>query len=132
MSRGITIRIDRTQAIRIVGEAMRVKTQQFERDKKIYPDQLAKAKKLVAARLKSLHTEVNNGCTFERLNKIVSESLFDWSRRKDIVPSRPELNVCMEKGLLLMLRQDVRKIIPINSNHELWAILQGKCEVIKA
>jgi hypothetical protein len=131
MGRGITIRIDRAQAIRIVGEAMRLKTQQFERDKKAYPIQLAKAKKIVLAKLKSLQAEVSNGCTSERLDKIVSEDLIAWQRRRDIIPSHPELNICTEKGLLLMLQQDVRKIIPINSNHELWAILQGKCEVIR-
>ena len=33
-----------------------------------------------------------------------------------------------EKKLLLMLQNDVRKVIPVGSNHELWALIQGKCE----
>ncbi len=130
MSRGITIRIDRAQALRIVGEAMRKKTEQFERDKKSYPVRLAKAKQVVLKRLTKIKAEVSNGCNIKRLNEIVSEDILPWKERA-IMPSTPELNLCTEKGLLLLLQNDVRNVIPINSNHELWAILQGKCEVIR-
>jgi hypothetical protein len=128
--RGITIRIDRLEAIRILGASMREKTQAFERAKKSYPHRFAQAKKKVVARFLVLTQQARSADTSEKLLKLASSDPIEWTQRKDFT-SPPQLNLCREKQLLLMLQNDVRKVVPINSNHELWAILQGKCEPVQ-
>lgn len=127
--RGITIRVDRAEAMRVLGAAMRTKAADFEREKATFPKRLADAKKRAIAktaeRLKAIRA-CNDG---DRLNSLLSDDIIPWNKRD--IPRRPILTLCREKQLLLMLQQDVRKVVPINSNHDLWAILQGQCETLQ-
>lgn len=129
MSRGITIKIDRLQAIRILGEAMRQKKQQFDRERESYPRKLEHARMSILFKLKSRVSAVEKSTSSQQLSKLC-EDVLDYRERNDLIPNKPALNLCQEKQLLLMLQNDVRKVVPINSNHELWSILQGKCEVL--
>lgn len=129
MSRGITIKINRAEAVRIIGAAMRTKTQQFHRDKATWPKRFQRYQKVVVGRLMRSVRDARVASSSQKLIKVAEASEIKWSVRKDI-PREPELNLCKEKQLLLMLQNDVREVVPINSNHELWAVLQGKCEPI--
>lgn len=128
--RGITIRINRREAIRIIGEAMRQKTKNFELEKKRFPAVFAWQRALAARYYTRKTMRIRAAKTPAELHELLNENTIDYTIKKDWAQSPPELNLCREKQLLLMLQNDVREIVPINSNHELWAILQGKCEPI--
>lgn len=127
--RGITIRINRQEAIRMLGAAIREKTQEFSREKKALPKATEKFRALIIKRLKERIQEAERAKTLEKL-KSLDATLFHWKEQK-VFPSVPTLNVCALKNFLDMLQHDTRKVIPINSNSLLWMLLKDKCEVIQ-
>lgn len=130
MSRGsITIRVDRLEAIRILGESMRKKTQEFKTRKALWPGEFRKQRALAAGYYSRKAAALRIAKTVHEFTKLLNDGTIDFKLRRDWA-GPPELNLCIEKRLLLMLQNDVRKVVPISSNHELWAILQGKCEPI--
>ena len=131
MSRGITIRVNRVEAIRAIGAGIRKSTAEFEKAKREYPKELEKVKKIALVRISDLSKELRNGITPERLHTIISSDVLPWEARKDFQFSPPTLNLCQLKHYLEMLQKDVREVIPINSNSELWALLETKCEVTR-
>jgi hypothetical protein len=129
--RGITIRVLRTDAIRMLGDHMRKKTQEFERQKRQMPKVLEAARTRAIKCTELRMKQILQATKVERLSELLGEDLMAYKNRNQLGYT-PELNLCKEKQLLLMLQNDVRKVIPINSNHELWGILQGKCEPVEA
>ena len=109
---------------------MRKKAEKFELEKKQFPAQIAQARKKTVARLMQLIKEARVTSKPMVLKQILNNNPMGWQQLKDLVPEVPMLNLCTEKQLLLMLQNDVRKVVPINSNHELWAVLQGQCKPI--
>ena len=128
--RGITIRVNRANAIRVIGAAMRDKQSAFEKEKRQFPRKVELARKAVIARLK-LHLKAAASAKHDELASLVNQDIMPWKERNSLIPAEPTLNLCREKQLLLMLQNDVRDIVPVNSNHDLWAVLQGKCEVVR-
>ena len=128
MAKGITIRVERAEALRVLGAAMRRKQQDFDRDKQQYPKKFEAWKKATAAKLHHAADQVERATTYEKANAGIEAANLGYKWRNQ-APSRPELRLCSEKQMLQMLQMDTRDIVPINSNHELWSILQGKCEV---
>lgn len=129
MPRGITILVGRAEAIRAIGAAIRTTTSEFEKKKREYPKQLNEMKKLALARLQTIAKELRNGITPERMNTLLSTDVLPWQERKDFTFTPPTLNVCQLKHYLEMLQKDVREVIPINSNSDLWDLLETKCEI---
>jgi hypothetical protein len=125
------IRVDRQSAIREIGAAIRAKTQEFEKSKHRMVTDLGKTRKKALKAVEVRAKELRKATTLEDISRLVREDLLSWKETKDF-PSTPTLNVCREKEFLAMLQRDVRKVMPINSNHEIWGILKGKCEVISA
>lgn len=128
--RAMTVKVNRAEAIRIVGAAMRTKTQEFERTKKASVGALEKTRTVVLKAAERRVKKVLQAETVDALRDLARADLMDWRDIKDF-PVTPELNLCELKSLLVFLQNDVRKTVSISSNHELWAILQGKCEVIR-
>ena len=129
--RGVTLKINRAETIRLLGSIMRDKKARFDAEKKEFGPAFRMAKQEVLAALKQRMTLVHAADSVDRLCKLATDDPIEYSRRSGVMPKVPELNVCAEKRVLLMLQQDVREFIPINSNHELWAVLQDKCEVLR-
>jgi hypothetical protein len=125
----MTMKVNRMEAIRMVGEAIRTRTQEFERAKKDIPAQMEKVRSVVLKAAEKRVKEVLQATTIGKLNDLARADLMEWKYTKDF-PLAPSLNVCSLRSLLLLLQNDTRKTVPIRSDHELWAILQGKCEVI--
>jgi hypothetical protein len=115
--------------MRVIADVMRKKQAEFEREKRAFPIKLAQDKKRTLTRLALLTKRVKAAKSSEALSSVADTNVVEWSNRKDFVRD-PSLNLCQEKQLLILLQNDVRKVVPINSNHELWAMLQGKCEPI--
>lgn len=129
--RGITIRIERAAAVRELGAAIRTKTQEFEKQKSAHPKHLDSLRKVAMKAVQIRTKKILQAETMEQIRDLVREDLLPWKEINKF-PTTPTLNVCQEKEFLTMLQRDVRKVIPINSNHSLWALLQSKCEVITA
>jgi len=127
--RAMTMKVNRAEAIRLVGAAIRTKTQEFERKKRLMPKRLEHARNIVAKAAEKRLKEVLQAQNVAKLRELAREDLLSWEEVKDF-PEVPQLNVCSLKNLLLLLQNDVRKNIPISSDHELWSVLEGKCEVI--
>lgn len=129
MSRAFTVKINRMEAIRLVGAAIRTKTQEFEQAKKIAPAQLEKTRSIVLKAAEKRVKAILQADSIADLTELCQD-VIPWQGRKDF-PDVPQLSVCSLKAFLLVLQNDMRKTIPLRSDHELWAILQGKCEVIR-
>ena len=129
--RSMTMKVNRAEAIRLVGAAIRTKTLEFERAKKSLPAQLEKTRSVVLKAAEKRVKDILRAESADKLTDLARADLMDWRDMKGF-PKTPELNVCSLKALLLILQNDVRKTVTISSNHELWAIIQDKCEPIKA
>jgi hypothetical protein len=128
MSRGnLTVRIEKAEAIRLIGEKMREKREEFLARKKDHKQVVEQVRTQILAQMDKDRQRVAMAKTIEQLAAIAGEDIMDYSRRNRF-PSDPELNLCREQQLLTMLKADVRKVIPLSSEHELWAIVQGKCK----
>ena len=126
--RGITLKVRRLDAMRVLADQIRTKTAEFEKEKKAYPGKLAEGKKLAIAHLQENIKSVRAGKDYKQLQGYIEG--VDYSTRCKRFPKPPELNVCNERRMLDMLRLGTQEVISINSNHELWDIIQSKCEVI--
>lgn len=96
------------------------------------PDRVEKAKILAIQRLMELVKEVRAARTLEQLDSLMNEDPLHYSVRNKLNWSTPELNLYKEKELLLQLKSDERKTIPLSSEHELWGMLMEKCEPERA
>src|SRR5882762_729739 len=103
MSRGIIVRITRAEAIRIVGAAMREKTQQWEREKKAYPPQFAAAKKRAVGKIKGYLRQIERSNDPKKIRKLIDACDLDWKEREKL-SGPPMLNICELKGFLFMLQ----------------------------
>jgi hypothetical protein len=119
--RGFTIKVERVAAMRALAIVIRNKTQEFERARVGYPEQFAAQKKQALRLVKQLECKLVKAKTVEQTHNWYE---VEWKARKDIFSSPPTLNVYSEKHALEMLERDVRKVISINSNSDLWAMLQ--------
>lgn len=124
------IKINRLEAIRMIGAAIRTKTQEFERDKKALPARTERVRSAVLKAAERRVKDILRADSLEKLTILARSDLMQWKDTKDF-PSPPELNVCRLKALLLQLQNDVRKSVMIGGDHELWSILNAKCEVIR-
>lgn len=128
MARGITIRIDRMEAVRLLGAKIRQETQEFERAKAAIPKHVAHTRKLLQRALRDIAAKIAKAKTLDSLKELAGKDLLDWKKRNTL-PMTPQFNVCNMANHLKMLRLDERKVIPIGSTSYLWALLEGKCEV---
>jgi hypothetical protein len=107
----MTVRIDRLEAIRMLGEHMRKKTQEFEREKRGHTVALEKVRTVAIKCVEKRMKELLQATKIEQLSHLLAHEMLEYKERNKL-PSTPELNLCREKQLLLMLQNDVRKIIP--------------------
>lgn len=129
MSRGFTIRIDRVIAMRALAARIREKNTEFEKARKAYPKQFRADKKAAIRLLDECKKKLSCATKVEETSHW---SEVDWKTRNNLFGPSPVLNVCSERHALQMLEMDTRKIVSVNSNSELWAMLEGKCEVVRA
>jgi uncharacterized protein (DUF1499 family) len=104
------------------------KTEEFEKAEKAYPKQFVSDKKKALAMLQRAVLKLAKAKTVEQTRQWHE---LDWKERKELFPSPPVLRVCDEKHALELLERDVREVVPINSNSDLWEMLQSKCEIIQ-
>lgn len=132
MQAGVTVRVDRQAALRSLAALMREKQRRFDAEKKSYPARLAKGKAQVSRELKLAATRITNPRTkADDARRILDAVDGDYRKRERLLPRAPELNLCSEEQYLKMFQMDARKVIPINSNSRLWAVLQSTCKPIQ-
>lgn len=128
--RGISLRIDRAEALRLLGAKIRQDSQEFEKAKRALPKQTENVRALLLSALRKAEQDIKSAKTLDELKTLASMDILQWEKRKDL-PVTPQLSLCNVKNHLDMLKLDTRKVIPINSNSYLWSLLEGKCEVIR-
>lgn len=128
--RGISLRIDRAEALRLLGAKIRQDSQEFEKAKRALPKQTENVRALLLSALRKAEQDIKAAKTLDDLKELAGKDLLQWEKRKDL-PVTPQLSLCNVKNHLDMLKLDTRKVIPINSNSYLWSLLEGKCEVIR-
>lgn len=131
MERGITVRIDRAEAMRLLGAKIRQESQEFEQAKKRLPAQVEQVRKTLLRSIRVAERKVKSAKTLDALKGLAHNDILDYKQRNKL-PSVPQLNLCNMNNHLGMLRLDKRKVIPINSNSMLWSLLEGKCEITRA
>jgi hypothetical protein len=108
------------------------KVQKGQRDyktaKSALPQQARQVKAAILAALKSHVRAVRAAKSIEDLNKLASVEIVNY-RIRNQWPPEPRLRVCDAKHYLEMFQRDSREVIPVNSNSELWRMLQSPCEV---
>lgn len=128
----LTLRVERTKLIRLLGERMRERRHQFEQEKKKLPERLAKVRHTARIACKDRLAQIEGAKTLEEISSCLSEDLLAYSTRNRMNLSTPELNLCKEQAFLDALQTDSRKIIPLSSDHWFWSFLKEKCEPERA
>lgn len=128
MSRGVTIRLNRVEGMRLLAAKIRKESDDYKAMKAALPRQAKEIRAQILDSLKA-HTKAARAAkTLEELVKVASVDLVDY-RQRNQWPSEPRLRVCDAKAYLEMFQRDSREVISINSNSELWQMLQSPCEV---
>lgn len=128
----LTLRVERTRLIRLLGERMREKREEFEKEKKKLPERLAKVRHVARIACKDRLASIEVAKTLEEISSCLSEDLLAYSTRNKMNLSTPELNLCKEQEFMTALQNDARKIIPLSSDHWFWSFLKEKCEPERA
>ncbi len=114
--------------MRLLAAKVRKGQDDYKTAKSALPQQVRQVKAAILAALKSHVRAVRAAKSIEDLNKLASVEIVNY-RIRNQWPSEPRLRVCDAKHYLEMFQRDSREVISVNSNSELWRMLQSPCEV---
>lgn len=129
--RGQSFKIARQDMLRALAKSMREKQAQFDKETREYPRLIVQHKKIAERHIQSCLQRLRKAKTAQAAREAMNDC-DNWKITKDLFPSPPKLNLCAEENFVRMLQLDTRKTIPVNSNSQLWALVEGKCEIVQA
>lgn len=118
-----SVRVAKQEAIRLLGEAMRRKQEDFPKVKAEHAEKVKEIEAKNDKKLKKFKAEITQAKTPADMNTLRAPYF-------DPLPAKPTMSLCDEKQLLTMLRADTRDVIPVPEGSLLWTLIQGKCTPI--
>ena len=128
MPRGVTIRLNRVEGMRLLAAKIRKEQDEYKLAVAVRPRHIRELRARILSALKEKAKAARSAKSIMELIELASKDVIEWQKRKDF-SSEPKLRVCDAKTYLEMFQRDSREVIPVNSNSELWQMLQSPCEV---
>lgn len=127
----LRITITKVELIRLLAKRIRKLTAQYEKEKRAYPEKLARLKQ-IAEKEAQLRWRSIKDASGARIIQAVRNFDANWYKIENQIISPPSLNVCYEKNLIEKLRMGEKEKISLRESDPLWTLIkEDACKIIR-